>query len=363
MRNRLNFSATLEPAELAKIARLKYVCDADAGYTRRRSGKGFVYVDSRGNALRDARKIKRIESLVIPPAWREVWICPSSNCHLQATGRDARQRKQYLYHQRWQHIANLAKFLRMEQFGELLPKLRRKIAAQVASKELTRESVLASIVELLDLTGIRVGNEEYASANDSYGLTTLRDRHVTRTAAGVELRFRGKGGIRRKVMIEDKSLARFVESCAAIRGRRLFQCIDEDGKVRPLQSDDVNEYLQSLTGEAVTAKDFRTWKASAIVAGQLYSALDRATKTARKRLIRETICGAADLLSNTPTVCRNYYIHPGLLESYENGSFDGHFEGFSPRRLKFYTVDEQILMRFLDRWKPAVDAPIATGAA
>ncbi|MBA3485512.1 MAG: DNA topoisomerase IB [Pirellulales bacterium] len=352
MPRRLTIAAALEPAELAKLARLRYVADSDPGLTRRRNGKGFVYVNSRGTALRDPRKIQRIESLVIPPAWRDVWICAISNGHLQATGRDARKRKQYLYHQRWQHIANLAKFARMGHFAELLPKLRRKIAAQVASKKLTRESVLASIVELLDLTGIRVGNDEYATANDSYGLTTLRDRHVVRTDAGVELHFRGKGGVRRDVLIEYAPLGRFVESCAAIPGRRLFQCVDGDDKVRPVQSTDVNEFLQEMTGESVTAKDFRTWKASAQAAAQLLKAGPQETKTARKRVARQVVCEAAELLSNTPTVCRTYYIHPGLLESFEQGTFAKHFTGFSTRRLKWLSADEQVLAHFLAKWKP-----------
>jgi DNA topoisomerase I len=360
---RLNFSASLEPAELAKIAKLKYVSDAEPGYTRRRNGKGFIYLDSRSRPLKDPRKIKRIESLVIPPAWRDVWICGVSTGHLQATGRDARQRKQYLYHPRWQHITNLAKFLRMEQFGELLPKLRRKIARRVSAEELSRERVLAGMIALLDATGIRVGNEEYVKENGSYGLTTLLDRHVVETAAGVELRFRAKGGARRNVLIEDRQLAKFVKACAALKGPRLFQCVAGDNGLRPVQAADVNEYLQSLAEEPITAKDFRTWKATAFAAGQLHAALDRASPTARKRLVRETVCEAAELLSNTPTVCRNYYIHPGLLESYETRAFDRHFEGFSPRRQKLYAAEEQILMRFLNRWKPAVDAPMATSAA
>jgi DNA topoisomerase-1 len=353
MPRRLVITAALEPPELAKLARLRYVADSDPGFTRRRNGKGFVYFNARGAQLRDSRKVERIESLAIPPAWRDVWICTVSNGHLQATGRDARKRKQYLYHERWQHIANLAKFVRLGHFAELLPKLRCKIAAQVASKKLARESVLASIVELLDLTGIRVGNDEYATANDSYGLTTLRDRHVVRTEAGVELHFRAKGGVRRDVLIEDKSLGRFVESCAAIPGRRLFQCVDGDGKVRPVQSADVNEFLQEVTGEAITAKDFRTWKASAQAAAQLLAAEPQKSTTARKRQAREVVCDAAELLGNTPTVCRNYYIHPGLLESYESGEFPNRFKGFSPRRRKWLAADEQTLIHFLSQWKPS----------
>ena len=359
MPRRISIAATLEPAELAKLARLRYVSDADPGFTRRRNGKSFIYITSRGGALRDPRKIKRIESLVIPPAWRDVWICATSNGHLQATGRDARKRKQYQYHERWQHISNLAKFARMAQFGELVPKLRRKIAAQVASKKLARESVLASMVALLDLTGIRVGNDEYAKENGSYGLTTLRDRHVAKTASGVELRFRAKSGVRRNVVIEDKAVAAFIESCAAIYGGRLFQWVDDDGVARPLQSADVNEFLQQMTGEAITAKDFRTWKASAQAAGQLLATAPADSTTARKRLIREVICHAADMLSNTPTVCRNYYIHPGLLESYESGDFHSHFDGFTPRRRKWLSRDEQTLAHFLNHWKPAAD-PLPT---
>ena len=363
MPRRLKFSLSLPPEQLATHARLRYVCDADGGYTRRRNGKGFVYLDARGNPLRDPRKLKRIESLVIPPAWREVWICSCSNGHLQATGRDDRQRKQYLYHERWQQISNLAKFLRMEQFGQLLPKLRRKIAAQVSAHELSRPQVLAGMVALLDLTGIRIGNEEYVKENGSYGLTTLRDRHVVDTAKGLELRFRAKGGFRRNVLIEDKQLARFIRACAALKGPRLFQCLDCDDKLRPIQSADVNEYLQELTGEAITAKDFRTWKASSLAAGKLYAVRDRTGRTARKRLIRETVCEAAELLSNTPTVCRNYYIHPGLLESFEMAGFDKYFDAFTPRRQKLLGADEQIFTHFLAHWKPAIDAEASPSAA
>jgi DNA topoisomerase-1 len=363
MPRQLNFSLSLEPAELAKHARLRYVCDSDGGFTRRRQGKGFVYLDAKGGALRDPRKLKRIESLVIPPAWREVWICSCSDGHLQATGRDDRQRKQYLYHQRWQHISNLAKFLRMEQFGKLLPKLRRKIAQQISADALSRQQVLAGMVALLDLTGIRIGNEEYVKENGSYGLTTLRDRHVVETTAGLELRFRAKGGFRRNVLIEDKQLAKFIRACAALKGARLFQCIDCDDKLRPIQSGDVNEYLQELTGEAITAKDFRTWKASSLAAGRLHAGTKVSGRTGRKRFVRETVCEAAQLLSNTPSVCRNYYIHPGLLESFESGQFDTYFTGFSPRRQKLLSADEQVLLHFLAQWKPVVESTPAEGAA
>jgi len=354
MPRRIPLAASLDPEQLARLASLRYVRDQERGLTRRRNGKGFVYLNARGAVLRDPRKLRRIESLAIPPAWRDVWICTVSNGHLQATGRDARQRKQYVYHERWQHIANLAKFARLEQFGQLLPRLRRKIAAQLAGKELTRERVLAGIVALLDRTGMRVGNEEYVKENNSYGLSTLRDRHVVINSKGVELRFRAKGGARRDVLIDDLQLVQFIAACAAVKGPRLFQFLEAGATIRSVESGDVNGYLQELTGQPITAKDFRTWKASAQAAGRLFAAGNVSHKTARKRLIRETICDAAELLSNTPTICRNYYIHPGLLESFESGSFAAYFAGFSPRRLRQFTPEEQVLGHFLNRWKPTL---------
>jgi DNA topoisomerase-1 len=352
MPHRIDLAATLEPPELAKLGRLHYVVDQCSGFSRRRNGHGFVYLNCRGAVLRDPRHIKRIESLVIPPAWQDVWICSASNGHLQATGRDSRKRKQYLYHERWQYISNLAKFARMGQFGDLLPKLRSTVAKHLAGKELTQQRVLAGMVALLDLTGIRIGNEEYVKENGSYGLSTLRDRHVTVRPNGVELRFRAKGGFRRTVLIEDKQLADLIQKSAALKGARLFQCIACGEKVRPIQSTDVNAYLQEITGQPFTAKDFRTWKASASAAGTLFKAGGEKSKTRRKRIARETVCEAAQALSNTPTVCRNYYIHPGLLASYEDGSFDSQFDTFAPRRQKLFSLDEQVLAHFLKRWKP-----------
>ncbi|RIK87265.1 MAG: DNA topoisomerase [Planctomycetota bacterium] len=353
MRRTLPPSAVNDPAALARFARLDYVTDQGPGFSRRRNGHGFVYLNNRGEALRDPRKIKRIESLVIPPAWKEVWICPTSKGHLQATGRDDRQRKQYLYHERWQYVANLAKFARMGKFGQILPKLRRSIARTLAGDRLSPQRVLAGMVALLDLTGVRIGNEEYARENGSYGLSTLRDRHIAVRQGGVELRFRAKGGIHREVLVEDAMLAEFIQECAAVKGARLFQCLDGSGKPRPIGASDINEYLQQVAGEAVTAKDFRTWKASSQAAGRFYAAGAKASKTARKRLARETICEAANLLSNTPAVCRNYYIHPGLIASYEDGSFDDYLAGFQPRRQKLFAADEKVLARFLSQWKPA----------
>jgi DNA topoisomerase-1 len=343
------------PKDLARWARLRYVTDQDPGLSRERRGKGFSYLTTRGTLLHDPRKITRIESLAIPPAWRDVWICTVSAGHLQATGRDARKRKQYIYHERWQEVAGLAKFARLAEFGAQLPKLRRAVAAQLRGRQLTRERVLAGMIAVLDLTGIRVGNEEYVKANGSYGLASLRNRHVAIGPRSVELRFRAKGGFHREVVIDSPSVVRLIRECAALSGSHVFQYVDDEEKIRTLTAAEVNEYLKSLTGEEFTAKDFRTWKASAFAAGALFQANEENDSlNARKRTVREVVCQTAEMLSNTPSVCRNYYIHPGLLDSYEQGTFRQEVGATKPRASKQFTADEQLLKRFLKNWKPTL---------
>lgn len=339
-------AATLSPEELATLARLKYVCDQDPGYSRARNGHGFVYADPHGRRLRAADKIARIEALAIPPAWRDVWICRLAKGHLQATGRDSRKRKQYVYHPHWSEIANLAKFSRLAAFGEALPALRRAIARGLRGRELSRDRMLAGIVALLDATAIRIGNEEYVAQNNSYGLTTLRDRHVTVSAHSVELRFTGKSGLKKQVAIVDKGLVRLVKQARAVPGPRLFQYL-ENGKRRAITAADVNVYLAQVTGEPFSAKDFRTWKASALVAGKLYEHRDLERRTDRRRITKSVIDEAAIALGNTPTICRNYYIHPALLATYEDESFAGHFRQFAPRRRQQFSREEQYLAHFL----------------
>jgi DNA topoisomerase-1 len=342
-------AATLTPEELAALAHLRYVCDQDPGYSRSRNGHGFVYADPRGRRLRAAAKVARIEALAIPPAWRDVWICQFAKGHLQATGRDSRKRKQYVYHPRWSEIANLAKFARLGAFGQTLPALRQTIARGLRGRELTRERMLAGSVALLDATAIRIGNEEYVAQNNSYGLTTLRDRHVTVSPHVVELRFSGKGGFKKQFTIVEKGLVRLIKQARAVPGPRLFQYLD-DGKGRVLTAADVNDYLAQVTGEPFSAKDFRTWKASALVAGKLYEYRDLERKTERRRIIKAVIEDAADALGNTPTICRQYYIHPALLGTYEDESFAAHFRRFAPRRKQRFSREEQYLEHFLKRW-------------
>ena len=357
MPRRLRIPASFTPEDLARLARLRYVSDEQPGLGRRRNGRGFTYLTTRGTLLHDPHKVTRIEALAIPPAWRDVWICNVGVGHLQATGRDARKRKQYIYHERWNEVAGLAKFARLAQFGAQLPKLRRTLAANMRGRGLTREQVLAGMVAVLDLTGIRVGNEEYAKENGSYGLASLRNRHVTIGPRSVELRFRAKGGFQRDISIDVPAVVRLLRDCATLAGSHVFQYLDDEEKIRALTANDVNEYVKSLAGEDVTAKDFRTWKASSFAAGALLAAGKAedgdATATSRKRTAREVVCETAAMLSNTPAVSRNYYIHPGLLESYEAGTFQRVVGRTMPRARESFSAEESLLMRFLKNWRPA----------
>ena len=353
---RRKIPSSFAPEDLARRARLRYVTDQDPGLSRQRHGKGFSYLTTRGTPLQDPHKISRIEALAIPPAWRDVWICTVSAGHLQATGRDERKRKQYLYHERWQEVAGLAKFARLAAFGAQLPALRRTIAAKLRGRALTRERVLAGMVAVLDLTGIRVGNEEYVKENGSYGLASLRNRHVTIGPHSVELRFRAKGGFHRNVTIDAPAVVRLIRDSASLSGSHVFQYLDADEQIRGITATEVNGYLKTLTGEEITAKDFRTWKASSFAAGALFAAAkgEEETVAGRKRTAREVVCQTAEMLSNTPAVCRNYYIHPGLLESYEQGTLRTDI-GSASRGSKRFSADEQLLKRFLKSWKPALD--------
>jgi DNA topoisomerase-1 len=351
MRRKLLAVAVTAPEELAELARLRYVNDQEDGFTRHRNGRGFVYVNMRSIPLRDARKIKRIEQLAIPPAWREVWICRFSDGHLQATGRDDRERKQYLYHPRWREISNLAKFWRLKHFGRVLPKLRSDVARDLAGEGLTRERVLAGMIALLDATSIRVGNEEYVRENNSYGLTTLRNRHVRERDGNLKLRFRAKGGFQRELIVEDPRLIRLIDECRKLVGAHLFQYVTDDGAIRAVDAIEVNDYLREVTCQPFTAKDFRTWKASAEVAEVLFEHPNLPSLRQRKKVVKAAISAAAESLGNTTTVSRQYYIHPALLESYERGNFDDYFRRFKPRRRKVFAKNEQILMRFLNQWE------------
>ncbi|MCE9553940.1 MAG: DNA topoisomerase IB [Planctomycetes bacterium] len=304
---------------MARRAALRYVSDQEPGIQRQAAGKGFRYRSPTGRAVRNAALLRRIRALVIPPAWTDVWICPSPHGHLQATGRDARRRKQYLYHPKWSEIRDEAKYGRMAMFGKLLPRIRRRVTRDMALPGLPKEKVLATLVRLLEATMIRVGNEEYAKANSSFGLTTLRDRHAAIQGTKLQFRFRGKSGKDHTVEINSPRLARTVKRCQDLPGQELFQYLDEAGERHSIGSADVNAYLREISGEDITAKDFRTWAGTCLAADLLCHQTPPQTKTEAKRVVNEMIRAVAKRLGNTVAICRKCYIHPAVLENYENG--------------------------------------------
>ena len=316
VRRRADRIGDQDPArDLARAAGLHYVTDADPGYTRRPYRGRFAYFDTGGSRIRDRDEISRIDSLAIPPAYHDVWISPDPDGHIQATGRDARGRKQYRYHAKWQAASAAAKFQRMLAFGERLPRIRRIVSRALRQPGMPREKVLAAVVQLLDLTLIRVGNDEYARANRSYGLTTLLTRHVRVDGTKMTFGFRGKSGIEHCVELRHRALSEFIRQCIELPGRELFQYVDDNGRRRAVTSADVNAYLQSIGDPSISAKDFRTWGASAIALGDL-RARTFASETEGKRQAREMFKAVAERLGNTATVCRKSYIHPHVVECF-----------------------------------------------
>lgn len=307
---------------LEKVEGLRYTTDRELGIRRVKRGRGFTYLlssESGARPVTDPAVLARIRKLAIPPAYRDVWICLHANGHLQATGRDARGRKQYRYHARWRLHRDGTKFDRMLDFGHALPRIRRRVSSDLRQGGLPREKVLAAIVRLLECTLARVGNEEYARANGSFGLTTLRDRHVATNGATVNLEFRGKSGIAHRVSIADRAVARIIRGCRDIPGQELFQWIDADGQRRPVDSADVNEYLRQASGGDFTAKDFRTWFATVEALDLLKRRAAPSTDRETRREIVAAVTAVAHKLGNTPTICRKCYIHPVILSAYGEG--------------------------------------------
>jgi DNA topoisomerase-1 len=302
-------------------AGLAYVSDQDPGLRRRKSRAGFDYVDPEGRPIREPKTIDRIRALAIPPAWTDVWISPSARGHIQATGRDQRGRKQYLYHPKWRETRDGAKYDRLVAFGRALPRLRRRVDEDLARRGLPREKVLAAVVRVMEKTLIRVGNAEYARTNNSFGLTTLRDRHVTVGTAKAVFEFRGKSGKAHTTGFNDRRLARVVKACQDLPGQRLFQYLGEDGERRAVESADVNAYIREAMGEDFSAKDFRTW-AGTVAAARALTMPECADLSASKRNVNTCIRAVASLLGNTAAVARRAYIHPAVLEAYEAGKLD-----------------------------------------
>jgi DNA topoisomerase-1 len=338
----------LEPPSSAAAAGLRYVNDTRMPGIHRIGRARVRYVDPHGRTVRDRAVLRRIKSLAVPPAWTHVWICPDPRGHVQATGRDARGRKQYRYHPRWREVRDEVKYGRLLEFAAALPGLRRRVAADLKRTGLPREKVLATVVALLEKTLIRVGNEEYARANRSYGLTTLRDGHAKVRAGGISFEFRGKSGIVHRVGVQDARLARIVKACRDLPGQELFQYVDGDGARCSVGSADVNDYLRDACGEAFTAKDFRTWAGTVLVACALAGTERPASATAGKRAVVQAIDSAAQRLGNTVAVCRKSYVHPSVVEGFLEGDVIAPARR-SPARAGRLTADEAAVARLIDR--------------
>ena len=334
----------------AEKAGLEYVNDGEPGIRRQRRGTGFTYLDSNGKTVRGRYDLARIRSLAIPPAWIDVWICSSEHGHLQATGRDAKGRKQYRYHVDFITVRDSAKYERLVEFAKALPAVREDIDAQMALPGLPREKVLATIVHLLDSTLIRVGNDSYARDNDSYGITTLRNGHVKIAGAELRFQFKGKSGKTWRLTLRDRRVARIIRSCQDVPGQHLFQYLDENGNALRVTSTDVNDYLRSLTGREVTAKDFRTWAGTVLAANLLHEIGKPDSATAAKRQIREALHQVAARLGNTVAICRKCYVHPSVLEAYTAGAL--RLRRLAPKEGAL-RPEERATLRFLQRYLKA----------
>lgn len=330
----LETCSAADPIETARAAGLRYVSDAQPGIQRKRVGKHFSYIGRDGKPIRDPQELERIKKIGIPPAWKQVWICPSPKGHIQATGRDAKGRKQYRYHPRWREVRDETKYDHMIAFGEALPAIRERVERDLSLPGLPYEKVLATIVRLLDTTLIRVGNEEYARENDSYGLTTLRSQHVEVTGAKVHFHFKGKSGKEHDIDVKDRQLASIVKRCQDLPGHELFQYIDEHDVLRSIESGDVNDYLREISGQDFTAKDFRTWGGTVIAMGELETEGAFDSQTQGKKNVVQAIKATAEYLGNTPAICRKCYVHPGVLDSYLDGSLLGYLERYNQREKK-----------------------------
>jgi DNA topoisomerase-1 len=310
------------PPQVAARAGLCYVHDSEPGYQRKPWGRGFTYLDKRGKHITSQKKRQRLQELAIPPAWTDVWICAQPNGHIQATGRDEKGRKQYIYHPEWEAVRDEVKFSRLAAFGMVLPRLRTQIKKDLQGRKLSQQKVTALVVHLLDETLIRVGNVAYVAENGSFGLTTLQDDHTAVSGSTITFAFPGKSGKNQEITLQDKRLARLVHKCQELPGQQLFQYLGEEGDLHPVTSTEVNDYLHTYTGEDFTAKEFRTWGATVAAASKLAAlGVPESAQMAQKNVIT-AVKHAAQFLGNTPTVCRKYYIHPAVAEAYTSGDLE-----------------------------------------
>jgi DNA topoisomerase-1 len=338
-------NAAADPVLSAKAAQLRYVSDRTPGIRRVRTGRSFRYIDSNGRVIRNRDILRRIQSLAIPPAWKDVWIAPSDNAHLQAVGRDARHRKQYRYHPRWREVRDETKYHRMIGFGKVLPRIRSRVSEDLRTTAVTREKVLATVVRLLETTHIRVGNEEYTKQNSSFGLTTLRDHHVHIHGPRIDFYFRGKSGVKHAISVQDAALARIVRQCRDLPGYELFQYVDSDGNPQTIDSADVNEYIREISGDDFSAKDFRTWAGTVLAAATLSRLTAFKTNAQAKKNLVKAIESVATDLGNTIAVCRKCYIHPAVIESYLDRSLPSGLKATGSKR--HLRAEEAAVLSFL----------------
>ncbi|WP_025885393.1 DNA topoisomerase IB [Asaia prunellae] len=348
-------NAEQEARDHAKAARLIYVDRTKPGITRHKAGRGFFYRDPHGERITDEPVLKRLKSLAIPPAYRDVWICANPRGHLQAVGKDRRDRLQYRYHPEWRLVRDEDKFARMLIFGEKLPEIRRRVDEDLRHPQLDRQRVIAAVVRMMERTMARIGNESYARENRSFGLTTLRHRHARVKGSQVALDFKGKHGIEAHLTVRDPRLVRVISRLQDLPGQKLFQYVDESGERHEIHSQDVNAYLQAITGEDITAKDFRTWAATHLAALTLSSLEKGDTKARAKKNVLRTIEQVAARLGNTPSVCRKCYIHPQILTGYLDGSLREAFARQAETMLEQesdthqLSADEAIMVGYLTR--------------
>ncbi|WP_437336666.1 DNA topoisomerase IB [Sorangium sp. So ce394] len=354
---------TPSPVESAKSAGLRYVNDDEPGISRRKVGKGFKFLDPEGRLIKDEATLQRIRRLAIPPAWTGVWICQSERGHIQATGRDARGRKQYRYHPRWREVRDETKYDRMLAFGAALPAIRAAVERDLALPGLPREKVLATVVRLLDETSIRIGNDEYARDNNSYGLTTLHDEHVEIKGDLIRFHFRGKSGKEHELTVRDRRLARIVKRCQDVPGHELFQYIDGDGQRQRIHSDDVNEYLRSLAGQEFTAKDFRTWTGTVLCAS-FFCEMEVATSARQmKKCVAQVIDMVSARLGNTRAVCQRCYVHPAVIRAYTEGALQTLLEAeeaVTDEAIAALRPEEATMLRIVRGFSERDAVPLAT---
>lgn len=348
LRTKRMIALASDPEKSAKAVALRYVSISESGIRRVKKGKGFAYFLD-GKKLSDKESLERIRILRVPPAWREVWICREANGHIQATGLDAKGRKQYRYHASWNQLRNLTKFSRMRTFGEKLPLLRIQLEKDISRKDLDEQKVLATVISLMERTYIRIGNSGYEKANGSYGITTLKDKHVRISGSDLEFSFKGKSGVKQKISVHHRRLARIVKQCRDIPGNELFQYYDKEGNAHSIDSGRVNAYIKAATGEDFTAKDFRTWAGTLNALQAFVSLGEAATATERKQKIVAVVDQVSARLGNTRAVCRKYYIHPKLIELYEQEKLKDYLQELdqieADDNLTGWTKEELLLLK------------------